>query len=80
MEGVALSGVHGAASLLLVPWFEVQVTILAHAQAPQWWEWRVDSEGKSPWEGTQVAAFEVLSKIYQHHGDEVTANVAGTFP
>ena len=60
-------------------WYEVQVTILAHAQAPQWWEWRAESEGKSPWEGAQVTAFEVLSKICQQHGDELTGSAAGTF-
>ena len=40
------------------PWYEVQVTIPASAQAPQWQEWRAESEGKFPWEGAQVAAFE----------------------
>ena len=39
-----------------------------------------ESEGKTPWEGAQVAAFEVLSKICQQHGDELTRSAAGTFP
>ena len=41
-----------------------------------------ESEGKTPWEGAQVAAFEILSKICQQHGDddELTASAAGTFP
>ena len=65
-------GVHGAASLLLVTgvlegqsWYEVQVMIPARARAPQWQEWRAESEGKNPWEGAKVAVFEILSKIYQ---------------
>jgi len=87
LEGVALSGVHGAASLLLVTgvlegqsWYEVQVMIPARARAPQWQEWRAESEGKTPWEGAQVVAFEILSKICQQHGDELTTSAAGTFP
>ena len=28
------------------PWFEVQLTIPAHTQAPLWQEWKADSEGK----------------------------------
>jgi len=62
------------------PWYEVQVTIPARAQAPQWQEWRAESEGKSPWEGAHVAAFEVLSKICQQHGEEHTGSAVGTFP
>ena len=62
------------------PWFELQVTIPARTQAPQWQEWRAKFEGKSPWEAAQVAAIEVLGKICQLHGDELTTSVAGTFP
>ena len=47
------------------PWYEVQVTIPVRAWAPQWQEWRAESEGKNPWEGAKVAVFEILSKIYQ---------------
>ena len=47
------------------PWYEVQVTIPAHAWASQWQEWRAKSEGKTPWEGAQVTTFEILSKISQ---------------
>ena len=47
------------------PWYEVQLTIHARTQAPVWQEWKVDSRGKSPWEGAQVVAFEVLSQICQ---------------
>ena len=61
-------------------WYEVQVTIPTHAWAPQWQEWRAEPKGKSPWEGAQVAAFEVLSKICQQHGDELTGSATGTFP
>ena len=43
------------------PWYEVQLTIPARTQAPLWQEWKAESEGKTPWEGAQVVAFEVLS-------------------
>ena len=39
-----------------------------------------ESEGITPWEATQVVAFEVLSQICQQHGDELTGSAAGTFP
>ena len=54
------------------PWFEVQLTIPTHTQAPLWQEWNVESERRTPWEGAQVVAFQVLRKIYQQHGDELT--------
>ena len=62
------------------PWYEVQLTILAHTQAPFWQEWKADSKGKTPWEATQVVAFEVLSRIYQQHGDALTGSAASMFP
>ena len=62
------------------PWYEVQLTIPAHTQAPLWQEWKADSEGKTPWEGAQVVAFEVLIQICQQHGDELTGSAADTFP
>ena len=40
----------------------------------------MDSEGKTPWEGAQVVAFEVLSQICQQHGDDLIGSVADTFP
>ena len=62
------------------PWFEVQLTIPTHTQAPLWQEWKADSEGKTPWKDAHVMAFEVLSQICQQHGDELTGSVAGNFP
>ena len=62
------------------PWYEVQLTIPARNQAPFYQEWRPESEGRTPWEATQVVAFEVLSQICQQHGDELTGSAAGTFP
>ena len=47
------------------PLYEVQLTIPARTQAPLWQEWKADSKGKTPWEATQVVAFEVLSQICQ---------------
>ena len=58
----------------------MQLTILARTQAPLWQEWKVEFEGKTPWEAAQVVAFEVLSQICHQHGDEVTDSAAGTFP
>ena len=52
----------------------------ARTQAPLWQEWKADSKGKTPWEATQVVAFEVLSQICQQHEDELTDSAAGTFP
>ena len=39
----------------------------------------MEFEGRTPWEATQVVAFEVLSQICQKHGDELTDSAAGTF-
>ena len=39
------------------------VTVLAYADHPQWQGWSVESDGQTPWEGAQVAAFEVLNEI-----------------
>ena len=61
------------------PWYEVQLTIPAHTQAPLWQEWKADSEGKHPWEDAQVVAFEVLSQICQQHRDELTGSAADVF-
>ena len=58
----------------------MQLTIPAHAQAPLWQEWKAESKEKTPWEGAQVVAFEVLSKVCQQHGDELTGSAASTFP
>ena len=52
-----------------IPWYEIQLTILAHNQIPFWQEWRAESEGRTPWEAAQVVAFEVLSQICQQHGE-----------
>ena len=49
------------------PWYEVQLTIPARTQAPLWQVWKEKSEGKTPWEGVQVVAFEVLSQINTVH-------------
>ena len=62
------------------PWYEVRLTIPAHTQAPFWREWKAESEGRTPWEAAQVVAFEVLSQIYQPHGDELTGSATGIFP
>ena len=35
---------------------------------------------KEPWEGAQVAAFEILSTLCQQHGDSLTNSAAGSIP
>ena len=62
------------------PWYKVRLTILARTQPPFWREWKVESEGKTPWEAAQVVAFEVLSQICQQHGDALTGSAASVFP
>ena len=62
------------------PWFKAQLIIPARTQAPLWQEQRAEFEGRTPWEGAQVVAFEVLSKICQQHKDELTCSAASTFP
>jgi hypothetical protein len=52
----------------------------ARAQVPQWQGWSAKFEGRTPWEGAQVIAFEILGKIYQQHGDELTNTAVGSFP
>ena len=61
------------------PWYDVRVTILAHADNPQWQGWSIESDGQSPWEGAQVVALEALSEICQEFGDELVNGLAGTF-
>ena len=40
----------------------------------------MELDGQTPWEGAQVAAFEVLSEICQEFGDELVNGPAGSFP
>ena len=61
-------------------WYDVRVTIAAHVDNPQWQGWSVESDGQTPWEGAQVAAFEVLSEIYQEFSDELANGTVGSFP
>ena len=56
------------------------MTILAHADNPQWQGWSIESDGQSPWEGAQVVALEALSEICQEFGDELINVPARTFP
>ena len=44
-------------------WYDVRVTVAAHVDNPQWQGWSIKLDGQTPWEGAQVAAFEVLSEI-----------------
>ena len=40
----------------------------------------MESDGQTPWEGAQVAAFEVLSEICQEFGDELVNGPTRSFP
>ena len=40
----------------------------------------MESDGHTPWEGAQVAAFEVLREICHEFGDELVNGPAGSFP
>ena len=62
------------------PWFEVQVSILACTRAPRYQGWKAESEGRTPWEGAQVVAFEILTTLCQQHGDSLTNSAAGSIP
>ena len=61
-------------------WYDVRVTIPAHADNPQCQGWSIESDGQSPWEGAQVVALEALSEISQEFGDELVNGRAKTFP
>jgi len=43
-----------------LPWVEVKITVPPCPDNPQWLGWIVESDGQTPWEGTHVAALEVL--------------------
>ena len=40
----------------------------------------MELDGQTPWEGAQVAAFEVLSEICQEFGDELVNGPTRSFP
>ena len=40
----------------------------------------MESDGQTPWEGAQLAAFEVLSEICQEFRDELVNGPARSFP
>ena len=70
VAGAELCRVRGTTSLRLErsgcqghEWYDVRVTVAAREDNPQWQGWCVESDGQTPWEGAQVAAFEVLSGI-----------------
>ena len=58
----------------------MRVTVTAREDNPQWQGWCVESDGQTPWEGAQVATFEVLSEICKEFGDELVNGPVGSFP
>jgi len=63
-----------------LPWVDVQITVRPCPNNPQSLGWIVESDGQTPWEGAQVAAFEVLLEICQDYGDELVNGPAVSFP
>jgi len=63
-----------------LPWVDVQIIVPACPNNLQWLGWIVESNEQTPWEGTQVAALEVLLEICQDFGDELVNGPIGTFP
>ena len=61
-------------------WYDVWVTVTARGDNPQWQGWSIESDGQTPWEGAQVAAFEVLCEIYQEFGDELVNGPVESLP
>ena len=61
-------------------WCDMWVTIPTHVDNPQWQGWSIESDGQTPWEGVQVATFEVLYEIYQEFSDELVNGPVGSFP
>ena len=61
-------------------WYDVRVTVATLVDNPQWQGWSIKSDGQTPWEGAQVAAFEVLSEICQEFSDELVDGPVGSFP
>ena len=61
-------------------WCDVGVTIPTRVDNPQWQGWSFELDGQTALEGAQVAAFEVLSEIYQEFGDELANGPIGSFP
>ena len=61
-------------------WYDVRVTIAARVDNPQLQGWSIKSDGQTPWEGAQVATFEVLNEIYQEFSDELVNGPVGSFP
>ena len=53
-------------------------------EGQRWYDVRVrrsvELDGQTPWEGAQVAAFEILSEICQEFGDELVNGPVGSFP
>ena len=56
------------------------MSILACTWAPQYQGWKAESKGRTPWEGVQVVAFEILSTLCQQHGDSLTNSAAVSIP
>jgi Skp family chaperone for outer membrane proteins len=94
LEGAKLYGVHQATLIFLgseaCAWrtmvrgegnhsSEVKATIPACLGALQYTGCHAETDGRTPWEGVQVIAFEVLSQICQQHGVAFVNSAAGSF-
>jgi hypothetical protein len=59
---------------------EMQITIPALGDAPDWTGWRLEFVGHTLAEGAEGAAFQVVLDIMRRFPTELAAALAGTFP
>jgi hypothetical protein len=58
----------------------VEITVPALGDAPEWDDWHLEFEGRTPVEGAEGAAFRVIWDIMSRFPNELAAALAGTFP
>ena len=63
-----------------VPWYNVTLVVSQNPTRLLWRGWSTESDRKSPWEATQVAALDVLMDIAQSFGDELVGGPATSIP
>jgi hypothetical protein len=57
----------------------VEITVPALGDAPEWYGWHLEFEGRTPVEGAEGAAFRVIRDIMSRFPNELVAVLAGTF-
>jgi len=61
-------------------WFAVQGVVPPHGGRPAWSGWTCNSDGQTPWEAAQVAAYAMLLNICKRFGNELTGGPAASIP